>query len=79
MSRAHAVSLSVVLLSLLVLVSPLSSADVVIESNQIELLESGDFLDPDEWTITSKKTFTNNPADYSVGMIADGELSFTLF
>ncbi len=77
MSRAHAVSLSVVLLSLLVLVSPLSSADVVIESNQIELLESGDFLDPDEWTITSKKTFTNNPADYSVGMIADGELSFT--
>jgi len=77
MSRAHAVSLSVVLLSLLVLVSPLSSADVVIESNPIELLESGDFSDPDEWTITSKKTFTNNPADYSVGMIADGELSFT--
>ena len=70
-------SSSIVVLCLLALLTPLSSADVVIESDRIELLNAGDFSNPDVWDISSKKTFTNDLADYSQGMIADGELSFT--
>lgn len=77
MSRAVAISTSLVLLAMLAILAPITSADTVIESQRIELLEAGSFNDASDWEITTKRGFSADSADYSIGMIADGELSFT--
>lgn len=77
MGRAVAISTGLVLLATLAILAPLTSADTVIESRDIELLEAGSFDDPDVWDITTKKAFSDDSAEHSVGMVADGELSFT--
>ncbi len=77
MSRAVATSMSLVLLATLAILAPLASADTVIESERIELLEAGAFNDASDWEISSKRGFSDDPAEHSVGMVADGELSFT--
>ncbi len=77
MSRAVATSTSLVLLATLAILAPLTSADTVIESERIELLEAGSFDDPGAWDISSLRGFSADPAEHSVGMVADGELSFT--
>jgi len=56
---------------------PTYSADEVVSVEEVELLESGDFQDQEEWEISSTSGFSNNIADYSVGMVADNELSIT--
>ena len=58
-------------------ITPIIQADTVIASESIDLLPAGDFEDSDQWEITSTSGFTNNPADYTIGMVADSELSFT--
>ncbi len=56
---------------------PIIQADTVIASESIELVSIGDFDDPEQWEITSTSGFSSNSADYTIGMIADNELSFT--
>ena len=58
-------------------ITPIIQADTVIASESVDLLPAGDFEDSDQWEITSTSGFTNNPADYTIGMVADSELSFT--
>ena len=56
---------------------PIYSADEVVSVEEIELLESGNFQDSEEWEISSTSGFSTNIAEYSVGMVADNELSIT--
>ena len=77
MSRGEGLSLGLTALAIIAILSPLTTGDTVIESNRIELLEAGSFDDASDWTISTKAAFSDQPADHSVGMIADGELSFT--
>jgi len=68
-----------VLLSVLMLasVSPIGLADTVISAEPVELLAAGKFEEQSEWVISSTTGFSNDQADYTVGMVADSELSFT--
>lgn len=77
MGRAYAVSMSLAVLALAAAFAPLSAADVVIASDRIELLEAGSFDDETLWELSSTRAFSNDPSQYSVGIVADGELSFT--
>ena len=56
---------------------PIIQADTVISSESIEITTVGNFDDPSQWDISSTSGFSNNPADFTIGMIADDELSFT--
>ena len=56
---------------------PTATADTVIGAEEVELIETGDFSDPDTWHISSTSGFSNDAAEHSEGMVADGELSFT--
>jgi len=56
---------------------PFSAADTVIGAEGIELIEAGDFSDSEQWEITSTAGFSGEQAEYSSGMVADDELSFT--
>ncbi len=77
MSRCEGLSFGLTALAIIAILSPLTTGDTVIESNRIELLEAGSFDDASDWTISTKAAFSEQPADHTVGMIADGELSFT--
>ncbi|SVA31762.1 uncharacterized protein METZ01_LOCUS84616, partial [marine metagenome] len=58
-------------------VSPIGLADTVISAEPVELLAAGKFEEQSEWVISSTTGFSNDQADYTVGMVADSELSFT--
>ena len=58
-------------------VVPFAAADTVIGAEGVELLEAGDFSDSGLWQIAGTAGFSGDAADYSLGMVADGELSFT--
>ena len=58
-------------------VVPFAAADTVIGAEGVELLEAGDFSDSGLWQIAGTAGFSSDAADYSLGMVADGELSFT--
>ena len=77
MGRAVDVSMCLTTLAVIASLAPLSVADTVIESDRIELLEAGSFEDANDWIITTRAAFSEDPADHSGGMVADGELSFT--
>ncbi|MDP6871583.1 MAG: CARDB domain-containing protein [Candidatus Thalassarchaeaceae archaeon] len=53
------------------------SADTVITAEEIEVLTAGAFEDQSEWDMSATSGFSGSPAEYTVGMVADGELSFT--
>ena len=53
------------------------SADTVIRADDIELLPAGDFSDPQEWTLSTNKAYSEDVAEYTVAMIADDRISFT--
>ena len=72
----HRCLISLIILSLLLPVQ-ISYADEVISAENNEILKSGDFMNSEEWRISSSSGFSNNIAEYSVGMIADNELSIT--
>ena len=76
MTGYRAVSL-IVAITLVALLLPLSSGDSVISSEQVEILEAGDFLDDSEWTFSSSTGFSSEQAEYTIGMIANEEMSFT--
>ncbi|MDC1419110.1 hypothetical protein N8653_00095 [Euryarchaeota archaeon] len=61
----------------LLLPTQISMADEVISAEPKELLIAGDFTDPSDWEITSTSGFSDSLAEYSVGMVADNELSIT--
>ena len=77
MRRGEGLSLGLTAIAIIAILSPLTTGDTVIESDKIELLEAGSFEDSNDWEITSKAAFSKNPAEHSVGMVADGELSFS--
>ena len=62
---------------LLAPMTPIIQADTVISSESIDLTSVGNFDEPTQWDITSTSGFSNDPADYTIGMVADNELSFT--
>ncbi len=74
--RIRAVMAAILMLSM-VQTAPLTGADTVIGAVETQLFEAGEFSDPDAWDISSTSGFTQSPADYSIGMVADDELSFT--
>lgn len=68
------------LLTLLLICSSMTyvvSADTVIRADDIELLPAGDFSDPQEWTLSTNKAYSEDVAEYTVAMIADDRISFT--
>ncbi len=75
----HTRSLSVMLVLLLAFSSalPVVNGDTVIRSESVELLPAGSFDDASEWTLTTNKAYSDDPAEHSVSMVADGRLSFT--
>ena len=75
----HSRSLSVLLVLVLTLSTlPLTTqADTVIRSETVELLPAGTFDDASQWSLSTNKDYTDDPAEYSVSMVADGSLSFT--
>ena len=75
----HPRNLSVLLvLTLVFSVLPISvNADTVIRSETVDLLPAGSFEDPSEWTLSTNKAYSDEPAEYSQSMVADNRLSFT--
>ncbi|MCS5531195.1 MAG: hypothetical protein NZ780_00055, partial [Candidatus Poseidoniales archaeon] len=67
MGRAVAVSMCLTTLAVIASLAPLSVADTVIESDRIELLEAGSFEDANDWIITTRAAFSEDPADHSGG------------
>ncbi len=57
--------------------APLTGADTVIGAEGVQLFEAGEFSDSNLWEFSSTSGFSQDPADYSIGMVADNELSFT--
>ena len=62
---------------LLSLSPSLVQGDSVISSGEVKILESGNFQNSSEWEFSTSKGFTQNQAEFTIGMIADGEMSFT--
>ena len=77
MTKVGGLVVFLVTIFMLAPIIPIIQADTVISSESVELLSAGDFDDPNQWEITSTSGFSNNPADYTLGMVADNELSFT--
>lgn len=55
----------------------LVSGDTVITAEEVEIFEAGSFEDSTIWSISSTSGFSQSPAQFSTGIVADGELSFT--
>jgi len=62
---------------ILSILSPVIVGDSVISTTQVELLPSGSFEESTEWEISTTRGFTQEKADYTDGIVADGSLSFT--
>ena len=77
MRTRSGVVLVILLVTSLAPLVPFAVADTVIGAEGVELLGAGDFSDSEEWQISSTAGFSNDVADHSLGMVADGELSFT--
>jgi hypothetical protein len=73
-SRVSLILFSILLISPL---TPMTQAVTVIASESIDIVPAGNFSDSSEWDITSTVGFSNDQAQHSIGMVADGELSFT--
>ena len=77
MGRREQYCLTTIIILSLILPMPLSNADEVISVEENEIMKSGDFKDSEEWEITTTAGFSGDNADYSIGMVADNELSIT--
>jgi len=77
MMKSGNISMLFFVMFLLGPMTPIIQADTVISSESVELTSAGNFDQPNLWEITSTSGFSNDPADYTIGMIADNELSFT--
>lgn len=76
MNERWSVSLGVVLL-LFISTPSVISADSVISTRWVDIFDAGEFTDENEWKITSTSGFSDNIAEYTRGIVADNELSFT--
>ena len=56
---------------------PVAFGDTVISSEEVEILEAGSFQIPSEWSFETTTGFSTDQAEYTIGMVADGEMSFT--
>ncbi|MEC8170702.1 MAG: hypothetical protein VX057_00070, partial [Candidatus Thermoplasmatota archaeon] len=56
---------------------PIAFGDTVISSEEVEILEAGSFQIPSEWSFETTTGFSTDQAEYTIGMVADGEMSFT--
>ena len=56
---------------------PFAIGDTVISSEEVEILEAGSFQSPSEWSFETTTGFSTDQAEYTIGMVADGEMSFT--
>ena len=54
-----------------------ADADTVIRSENVDLFPFGSFDDASEWTVWSNKAYSEDVAEYSTSMVADGRLSMT--
>ena len=54
-----------------------ADADTVIRSEDVDLFPFGSFDDASEWTVWSNKAYSEDVAEYSTSMVADGRLSMT--
>ena len=54
-----------------------ADADTVIRSEDVDLFPLGSFDDASEWMVWSNKAYSEEVAEYSTSMIADGRLSMT--
>ena len=69
---------SMVLIMLISIQIPsIVAGDTVITAEEMEVFEAGSFEDSTIWSISSTSGFSQNPAQFSTGIVADGELSFT--
>jgi hypothetical protein len=70
---------SLILFSILLIspLTPMTQAVTVIASESIDLVPAGNFSESSEWDISSSVGFSDDQAQHSIGMVADGELSFT--
>ena len=75
----HTRSLSVLLVLLLAFSSalPVVNGDTVIRSESVELMPSGTFDNASDWSLSTNKAYSDDPAEHSVSMVADGRLTFT--
>ncbi len=75
----HSRSPSVLLVLVLAFssLSPTVTADTVIRSESVELLPAGTFDNASEWALSTNKAYSEDSAEYSFAMVADGQLSFT--
>lgn len=64
-------------LFLISLSPPVALGDTVISSEEVEILEAGNFQNPSEWSFETTTGFSTDQAEYTIGMVADGEMSFT--
>ena len=62
---------------LVALYQPLVLSDSVISTEDVEILDAGSFQNSSQWVFSSTEGFTENQAEYTIGMVADGEMSFT--
>ena len=56
---------------------PVAFGDTVISSEEVEILQAGNFQSPSEWSFETTTGFSTDQAEYTIGMVADGEMSFT--
>ena len=75
----HTRNLSVLLVLLLIFsIIPVNvEGDTVIRSETVDLLPAGTFDDASEWSLSTNKAYSEEAAEHSGSMIADGRLSFT--
>ena len=69
---------SLVALFIASLAFPVACGDTVISSEEVKILEAGEFEDPSEWSFVTTTGFSTDQADYTIGMVADGEMSFIM-
>ena len=68
---------AILAMMILAIASSIVSGDTVISSERVEILEAGSFQSSSEWSFSSSTGFSSEQAEYTIGMIADGEMSFT--
>ncbi len=72
--RVASVLVTLVLSSLTL---PVAYGDTVISSDEVELLDAGSFQSPSDWSFVTTTGFSTDQAEYTIGMVADDEMSFT--
>ncbi len=73
----HSLAVLLVLLLVGAVVPYSASGDTVIRSETVDLFPSGTFDNASDWTVWSNKAYSDDAAEYSTSMVADGRLSMT--